>query len=125
MVIAEAVQDWFAEPWHSEVVERWAASGVRMADDPPEATEAVPQTLDGLTVVVTGSLTGFTRDEAQEAIVARGGKAAGSVSRKTDYVVVGENAGSKAAKAEELGLPILDEQGFEKLLAKGPAGLAG
>ena len=82
-------------------------------------------TLEGLTVVVTGSLGGFTRDGAKEAIVSRGGRAAGSVSRKTSYVVVGENAGSKAGKAEELGVPILDEAGFLTLLEKGPAGLSG
>lgn len=76
-------------------------------------------------MVVTGSLEGFTRDGAKEAIVSRGGKAAGSVSRKTDYVVVGENAGSKAVKAEELGLPILDEADFLRLLEQGPAGVSG
>lgn len=122
-VIAEAVQEWFTEPWHLDVVERWAAAGVRMADEAPEAAEVVPQTLAGLSVVVTGSLTGFSRDEAQAAIIARGGRAAGSVSKKTDYVVIGENAGSKAAKAEELGRPILDEAGFVRLLEQGPAGL--
>lgn len=122
-VIAEAVQEWFTEPWHVEVVERWAASGVRMADEPAEAAVSVPQTLAGLSVVVTGSLTGFTRDEAQLAIVERGGKAASSVSRKTDYVVVGDSPGSKAAKAEELGLPVLDEDGFNVLLERGPEGL--
>jgi len=76
--------------------------------------------LDGLTIVVTGSLEGFSRDAATEAITARGGKAAGSVSRRTDYVVVGENAGSKEAKARELGVPILDEAGFRRLLESGP-----
>jgi DNA ligase (NAD+) len=81
---------------------------------------SVTRTLDGLTVVVTGSLAGFTRDEVKEAIVSRGGKASGSVSKKTDYVVVGENAGSKETKARELGLPILDEDGFRRLLAEGP-----
>ncbi|MDI9628476.1 MAG: NAD-dependent DNA ligase LigA, partial [Acidobacteriota bacterium] len=74
-------------------------------------------------VVVTGSLAGFTRDEAQQAIAARGGKATSSVSRKTDFVVVGQNPGSKAAKAEQLGLPVLDEEGFRVLLAEGPDGL--
>ena len=122
-MIAEAVQEWFTEPWHVEVVERWAASGVRMADEPAEAAVSVPQTLAGLSVVVTGSLTGFTRDEAQLAIAERGGKAASSVSRKTDYVVVGGSPGSKAAKAEELGLPVLDEDGFNVLLERGPEGL--
>jgi len=74
----------------------------------------------GLTIVVTGSLTGFSRDEAKEAILSRGGKAAGSVSKKTDYVVVGENAGTKAEKAEQLSVPVLDEDGFARLLAEGP-----
>jgi DNA ligase (NAD+) len=89
-----------------------------------ERDASVARTLEGLTVVVTGSLDGFSRDEAKEAILSRGGKAAGSVSKKTDYVVVGENAGSKAAKAEDLGLTILDEAGFVTLLEAGPAGLA-
>ena len=84
-------------------------------------TNDLPQTLTGKTVVVTGSLEDFSRDSAKEAIIARGGKAAGSVSRKTDYVVVGANAGSKAAKAEELGLPMLDEDGFKRLLETGEA----
>lgn len=91
-----------------------------MAD---ERDEALERTLDGLTVVVTGSLEGFTRDGAKEAIILRGGKAAGSVSKKTDYVVVGENAGSKEAKARELGLRILDEAGFDVLLESGPGAL--
>jgi DNA ligase (NAD+) len=89
-----------------------------MADERDEST---PRTLEGLTVVVTGSLERFTRDSVKEAIVSHGGKAAGSVSKKTDYVVVGDSPGSKAAKAEELGVPILDEEGFEALLEHGPA----
>jgi DNA ligase (NAD+) len=116
--IAEAIIDWFAVDWHVGIVEAWAAAGVRMAD---ERDESIPRTLEGLTVVVTGSLEKFTRDSAKEAIIARGGKAAGSVSKKTDYVVVGENAGSKADKAEQLGVPILDEAGFEQLLLNGPS----
>jgi DNA ligase (NAD+) len=116
-VIAEAVVEWFSIDWHVAIVDKWAAAGVRMADDIDEST---PKTLAGLTLVVTGSLTGFSRDEAKEAILSRGGKAAGSVSKKTDYVVVGENAGSKAEKAEQLGVPILDEDGFRALLANGP-----
>jgi DNA ligase (NAD+) len=117
-VIADAVQDWFAVDWHVAIVDKWAAAGVRMAD---EVDESIPKTLAGLTLVVTGSLTGFSRDEAKEAIVARGGKAAGSVSKKTDYVVVGDNAGTKADKAEQLGVQVLDEDGFRQLLAEGPA----
>lgn len=119
-VIAQAVVEWFEIGWHADIVERWAAAGVRLADEAPEAGD---QTLAGLTVVVTGSLTGFTRDGANEAVVARGGKAAGSVSKNTDFVVVGENAGSKAAKAEALGVRILDEAQFKLLLDGGPAAL--
>ena len=88
----------------------------RMED---ERDESMPRTLEGLTIVVTGSLDNFSRDSAKEAILARGGKASGSVSKKTDFVVVGENAGSKADKAEQLGVPMLDEAGFEVLLAEG------
>lgn len=118
--IAESLISWFAEPWHEEIVTRWQAHGVAMRD---EADESVPRTLEGLTVVVTGSLEGFSRDQAKEAVLSRGGKSAGSVSKKTDYVVVGENAGSKETKARELGLRILDEAGFVTLLAEGPSGL--
>jgi DNA ligase (NAD+) len=121
-VIAEAVTEWFAIDWHRAIVDKWLAAGVRAAD---EVDASTPKTLAGLSVVVTGSLAGFSRDEAKEAILARGGKAAGSVSKKTDYVVVGENAGSKADKAEQLGVPILDEDGFRLLLDKGPAAVGG
>ena len=115
--IAEAVVDWFAVDWHVDIVRRWREAGVVMAD---ERDESIARTLEGLTIVATGSLQNFTRDSVKEAIISRGGKASGSVSKKTDYVVVGENAGSKAEKAEQLGVPILDEAGFEKLLAEGP-----
>lgn len=119
-VIAESVRAWFEVPWHVGIVDAWAAAGVRMADERDEST---PQTLSGLTVVATGSLEGFTRDSVTEAIVSRGGKAASSVSKNTDYVVVGANAGSKAAKAEQLGVPMLDEAGFVALLEGGPEAL--
>jgi DNA ligase (NAD+) len=115
--IADAVVEWFAVDWHQQIVEQWAAAGVRMSD---ERDESVVRTLEGLTVVVTGSLERFTRDSVKEAIISRGGKASGSVSKKTDYVVVGENAGSKADKAEQLGVPRLDEDAFEQLLSEGP-----
>jgi len=121
-VIAVALKEWFAENWHREIVDSWAADGVRMED---EVDDSTPRTLEGLTVVVTGSLEGFSRDEAKEAILIRGGKAAGSVSKNTDYVVAGENAGTKLDKAEQLGLPVLDEDGFRALLAEGPAGVGG
>ncbi|MBT9272622.1 NAD-dependent DNA ligase LigA [Phycicoccus sp. MAQZ13P-2] len=118
-VIAQAVREWFdgeGSDWHRRIVEQWAADGVRMED---ERDESVEQTLAGLTVVVTGSLEGYSRDETKEAILARGGKASGSVSKKTDYVVVGANAGSKEDKARELGLTILDEAQFTRLLETG------
>jgi DNA ligase (NAD+) len=124
-VIAESIVDWFTGPesdWHREIVDRWAAAGVVMRDERDETT---PRTLEGLTVVVTGSLQRFSRDQAKEAILARGGKAAGSVSKGTDFVVVGENAGSKETKARELGLTILDEGQFITLLDGGAAALGG
>lgn len=117
-VIAEAVAEWFTVPWHAEIVARWAAAGVRMED---ERDESAPQTLAGLTIVATGSLEGFTRDGVKETIIGHGGKAASSVSSKTDYVVVGAGAGSKAAKAEQLGVPMLTEEQFVSLLQEGPA----
>jgi DNA ligase (NAD+) len=116
--IAEAVVEWFAVDWHNEIVDKWTRADVTMADERDEST---PRTLEGLTIVVTGSLVDFSRDSAKEAILSRGGKASGSVSKKTDYVVVGDNAGSKAEKAEQLKVPILDEDGFKQLLADGPA----
>ncbi|WP_062302278.1 NAD-dependent DNA ligase LigA [Demequina subtropica] len=119
-VIAESVLQWFTVPWHVEIVERWAEAGVRMED---ERDESIARTLEGLTIVATGSLEGFTRDSVKEAIISRGGKAAGSVSKNSDYVVIGANAGSKAAKAESLGVPMLSEAQFVRLLAEGPAGL--
>jgi DNA ligase (NAD+) len=115
--IAAAVTEWFDVDWHREIVDKWRAAGVRMAD---ERDASVPRTLAGLTIVVTGSLTGFSRDDAKEAIVARGGKAAGSVSKKTAYVVAGDSPGSKYDKAVELGVPVLDEEGFRRLLDEGP-----
>ncbi|MBB5831127.1 NAD-dependent DNA ligase LigA [Brachybacterium aquaticum] len=116
-IIAEAVVEWFSVDWHRALVDGWAASGVRMAD---EVEEGFVKTLEGLTIVVTGGLEGFTRDGAKEAIISRGGKASGSVSKKTSFVVVGENAGSKETKARDLGLTILDEAGFVQLLEHGP-----
>lgn len=119
--IAESVVNWFAaahEPgdWRGSVLDAWKAAGVGVSE---AQGNTMPQTLAGKTVVVTGSLADFSRDSAKEAIIARGGKAAGSVSRKTDWVVVGENAGSKAAKAEELGIPMLNEDQFKQLLDNG------
>jgi len=115
--IAAAVKDWFTVDWHRAIVDKWRAAGVRMAD---ERDASIERTLEGLSIVVTGSLAGFSRDQAKEAIIARGGKAAGSVSKKTAYVVAGDAPGSKYDKAVELGVPVLDEDGFRRLLEQGP-----
>lgn len=115
--IAAALREWFAVDWHRAIVDKWAAAGVRMAD---ERDTGISPTVAGLTIVVTGSLSGFSRDEAREAIIIRGGKAAGSVSKKTSFVVAGDAPGSKYDRAVELGVPILDEDGFRALLADGP-----
>jgi DNA ligase (NAD+) len=115
--IAESLKEWFAVDWHREVVEKWRAAGVRMAE---ERVDEGPRPLEGITVVVTGSLSAYSRDEAAEAIAVRGGKASGSVSKKTDFVVVGESPGSKYEKAVTLRVPVLDEAGFTTLLTEGP-----
>jgi DNA ligase (NAD+) len=115
--IAAAVVDWFTVDWHRAIVDKWRTAGVRMAD---ERDAGIERTLEGLSIVVTGSLPGFSRDQAKEAIISRGGKAASSVSKKTAYVVAGDAPGSKYDKAVELGVPILDEDGFRRLLEEGP-----
>lgn len=115
--IAAAVVDWFSVDWHRAIVDKWRAAGVRTAD---ERDDSIPRNLEGLSIVVTGSLPSFSRDEAKEAIIARGGKSASSVSKKTAFVVVGDSPGSKYDKAVELGVTILDEDGFRALLADGP-----
>ncbi|MBG6067517.1 NAD-dependent DNA ligase LigA [Micromonospora ureilytica] len=115
--IAASIREWFAVDWHREVVRKWAEAGVRMAE---EAVDEGPRPLEGLTVVVTGTLAGFSRDQAAEAVQIRGGKVSGSVSKKTSFVVVGDNPGSKADKATSLKVPVLDEDGFRLLLDAGP-----
>ncbi|MGC0363381.1 DNA ligase (NAD+) [Rhodococcus sp. 27YEA15] len=115
--IAAAVVEWFSVQWHQQIVDKWAAAGVRMED---ERDDSIPRNLEGLSIVVTGSLETFSRDQAKESILVRGGKAAGSVSKKTAFVVVGEAPGSKHDKAVELGVPVLDEDGFRRLLEGGP-----
>ena len=117
-IIAESFKQWFEVDWHDNIVQKWTAAGVTMEE---EVSDKPAQTLEGITVVVTGTLENFTRDSAKEAIITRGGKASGSVSKKTNYVVVGENAGSKEQKARDLGLTILDEEGFNRLLETGEA----
>ena len=115
-VMAEAIIEWFSVDWHKQIIKKWEKAGVMLVDAPKEKLK---QTLTGLTIVVTGSLNDFTRDGASEAIIARGGKAASSVSAKTDFLVAGDAAGSKLDKAQELGITILDEAGFKLLLEKG------
>ena len=124
-IIAEALIDWFAVDWHVEIVERWAAAGVQWATPghPGPGAAARGGVLEGLTVVATGTLEGFTREEAQEAIIAAGGKAASSVSKKTDFVAAGPGAGSKLAKAEQLGVRIIDAAQFAVLVSEGPDAL--
>lgn len=125
-IIADAVIEWFQVDWHQEIIERWTAAGVQFTTPGhagPGAAAAAGGPLEGLTVVATGSLEGFTREGALEAIIAAGGKAASSVSRKTDFVAAGPGAGSKLAKAEELGVRIIDASQFAVLLAGGPQAL--
>lgn len=118
--IAESIREWFATDWRREIVAKWQAAGCVLADDPGEPRAELPQTLAGMSIVVTGSIEGYTRDSVAEAIVARGGKSASSVSKKTDFVVVGESPGSKYDKAVALKRPILDGAGFAVLLEQGP-----
>ena len=116
--IGRSLRDWFTVDWHLEVLEAWARAGVRMADEAPEPASDV---LAGLTIVVSGAMPGYDREGAKEAITSRGGKAAGSVSKKTSLVVAGPGAGSKATKAEALGVPVITEQQFADLLEGGLA----
>lgn len=125
-IIADSLTDWFAVDWHREIVERWARAGARLSTPGhpgPGSASAGGGVLDGLTVVATGSLEGYTREGAQEAIINAGGKAASSVSKKTDFVAAGPGAGSKLAKAEELGVRILDAAQFRLLVTRGPSAL--
>lgn len=122
-ISAQSIVDWFAIDWHQEIIEAWRAAGVSFQDAQVEPASAAEQTLTGLTFVVTGTLEHFTRSEAEAAIAAAGGKATGSVSGATNYVVAGENAGSKETKARQRGIPILDETQFEAILASGVTAL--
>ncbi|MFD7286805.1 NAD-dependent DNA ligase LigA [Streptomyces sp. NPDC059863] len=118
-IIATSVKDWFEVDWHREILRKWRAAGVRMEEEGTGEDEA-PRPLEGLTVVVTGTLEQYTRDGAKEALQTRGAKVTGAVSKKTGFVVVGENPGSKYDKAMQLKVPVLDEQGFAILLEQGP-----
>jgi DNA ligase (NAD+) len=125
--IAASVIEWFGVDWHAAIVDKWRAAGVDLGtarDRGPRAEDGADQPLAGVTVVITGTLDGFTRDEATEAVTARGGKVASSVSKKTGFLVAGENAGSKYDKALALGLPVLDAAGLRLLLDEGPAAAA-
>ncbi|MEU0599215.1 NAD-dependent DNA ligase LigA [Streptomyces sp. NPDC006393] len=118
-IIAAALKEWFAEDWHREIVRKWKAAGVPL-EEQGTGEEEGPRPLEGLTVVVTGTLEQFTRDGAKEALQSRGAKVTGSVSKKTSFVVVGDNPGSKYDKAMQLKVPVLNEDGFGVLLEQGP-----
>ncbi|WP_406468226.1 NAD-dependent DNA ligase LigA [Streptomyces hirsutus] len=122
-IIAASVKQWFAEEWHREIIRKWREAGVRMEDERAGEEEG-PRPLAGLTVVVTGTLERFTRDGAKEALQSRGAKVTGSVSKKTSFVVVGDNPGSKHDKAMQLKVPVLNEEGFTVLLDEGPEAAA-
>jgi DNA ligase (NAD+) len=118
--IAASLRDWFTVDWHRAIIAKWRDAGVRLEDPDHDPNRAAARLLAGVTVVITGTLEGLSRDEAGEAVRQAGGKVTSSVSKKTDFVVAGENAGSKYDKAVELGVPILDEAAFKVLLAHGP-----
>ncbi|MFJ2019125.1 NAD-dependent DNA ligase LigA [Streptomyces nodosus] len=118
-IVAHSVKEWFAEDWHRDILRKWKAAGVRMEEE-GSAEDEGPRPLEGLTVVVTGTLERFTRDGAKEALQSRGAKVTGSVSKKTSFVVVGDNPGSKYDKAMQLKVPVLNEDGFAVLLEQGP-----
>ncbi|PWS50191.1 DNA ligase (NAD(+)) LigA [Streptomyces sp. FT05W] len=118
-IIAASVKQWFAEDWHREILRKWREAGVRMEDEGAGEDEG-PRPLEGLTVVVTGTLAAHTRDGAKDALQSLGAKVTGSVSKKTSFVVVGDNPGSKYDKAMQLKVPVLDEEGFAVLLEQGP-----
>jgi DNA ligase (NAD+) len=115
--IADAIVDWFSVDWHRGIVEAWRAAGVTLSET---RVDEGPRPLEGVTVVITGTLTGITRDAATEAVTVRGGKVSGSVSKKTSFLIAGDSPGSKYDKAVAMKVPILDEQGLRKLLDGGP-----
>jgi DNA ligase (NAD+) len=118
--IAASVRDWFAVDWHRAIIAKWRDAGVQLEDAGFDPSRAAARVLAGVSVVITGSLAEFSREEAAEAVRQAGGKVTSSVSKKTDFVVAGENAGSKYDKAVELGVTILDEPAFRLLLTEGP-----
>jgi DNA ligase (NAD+) len=118
--IAASLTEWFTVDWHRAIVDKWRAAGVRLAEENAGGADGGSRPLAGLSLVITGSLAGYSRDQATEAVRVRGGKVTGSVSKKTDFVVAGDSAGSKYDKAVELGVPVLDEAAFATLLSDGP-----
>ncbi|QJT04218.1 NAD-dependent DNA ligase LigA [Streptomyces asoensis] len=122
-IIAASLKEWFAEEWHQEILRKWRAAGVRMEEEGSGEDEG-PRPLEGLTLVVTGTLEHFTRDGAKDALQSQGAKVTGSVSKKTSFVVVGDNPGSKYDKAMQLKVPVLNEDGFTVLLEQGPEAAA-
>ena len=118
--IAASLREWFAVDWHRAIVAKWRDAGVRLEDPDWDPNRAAARLLAGVSVVITGTLEGMNRDEAAEAVRQAGGKVTSSVSKKTSFVVAGENAGSKYDKAMELGVPVLDEAAFQTLLTQGP-----
>jgi DNA ligase (NAD+) len=117
--LAQSIKEWIQVDWHKEIVERWKKAGVLLeipGHAGPGAEISADGVFSGMSIVATGSLKEFTREEIEEAIISNGGKAASSVSKKTSFVVAGENAGSKLAKAEELGVEIISEEEFQRRL---------
>jgi DNA ligase (NAD+) len=117
--LALSIREWIAVDWHQHIIDRWAAAGVQLqipGHAGPGAASTVGGIFEGMSIVATGSLKSFTREEIEEAIISNGGKAASSVSKKTSFVVAGENAGSKLAKAEELGIEVISEEEFQRRL---------
>jgi DNA ligase (NAD+) len=121
--IAASVLEWFTVDWHAAIVAKWRAAGVQLETPGFDPSAAASRLLAGITVVITGTLLEISRDEAAEAVRAAGGKVSSSVSKKTSFVVAGDKPGSKADKAAELGIPILDEDGLKALLTHGPDGV--
>jgi DNA ligase (NAD+) len=119
VTLAQSIREWIAVDWHRDIIERWRAAGVVLATpghEGPGSAGGAEGKFSGLSIVATGSLKMFTREQIEEAIISNGGKAASSVSKKTAFVVAGENAGSKLAKAEELGIEVIDEEEFQRRL---------
>jgi DNA ligase (NAD+) len=111
-ILAQSLKEWILVDWHQRIVERWRESGVALATDGFSGPGNTEGAFSGKTIVVTGTLVEMTREQAEEAIIERGGKASGSVSKNTSFVVAGPGAGSKLAKAETLGIEVIDEAEF-------------